>query len=131
MKRAIELAIEEIRRSVQGSAVVAEPDADGGAFVTVDGIGIGPSYDPATSFIGFHITFQYPHADIYPHFVVAALARKDGRPLGEGFHQNREWITPTKTVKATMVSRKSNHMNAAVDTAATKLQKVIEWIRSR
>lgn len=131
MKRSVEQAVGDIRRSVPASTLDVEPDADGGAFVTLHGIDLGPTYEPATSFIGFHITFQYPHADIYPHFVVAGLKRNDQKPLGEGFHADKEWITPTQTLKATMVSRRSNHMDAAVDTAVTKLQKVLEWIRSR
>ena len=39
----------------------------------------------AQVWIGFRITFQYPYADVYPHFTNANLARSDGRSLGGGF----------------------------------------------
>jgi hypothetical protein len=131
MNRAVEGAVDELQKAVLGANIVVEPDADGGAFVTVDEVDLGPTYDPSSSFIGFRITFQYPHADVYPHFVGAGVKRKDGKPLGDAFHAGREWITPSGTRAATMVSRKSNSLNPAVDTAMTKLQKVLEWIRSR
>lgn len=131
MKRAVEQAVEEIRRSIPGCSVKAEPDPEGGAFVNVDSVNLGPKYEPSTSFIGFHITFQYPHSDVYPHFLINGLKRTDANPLGQGFHSERDWVTPSLTTKATMVSRRSNHLNPAVDTAATKLLKVIEWIRNQ
>lgn len=131
MNRSVEQAVEDIRRLFPSDTMDVEPDTNGGAFVTIHGIDLGSLYEPTTSFIGFHITFQYPHADVYPHFLVAGLKRKDEKPLGEGFHAGKEWKTPARTLPATMVSRRSNHLNPAIDTAATKLQKVLEWIRNR
>jgi len=129
MNSNVEQAIAEIRATVAGHQVDVEPDADGGAYVTVRDVHLGDQYTPSVSWVGFHITFQYPHADVYPHYCVAGL-KKNGADVGKPFHK-AEWKPPSGTVAATSVSRKSNHWNAAADTAAIKLLKVLEWIRSQ
>lgn len=131
MNSAVLQAVQEISRSMPGCDVVAEPDDDGGAFVTVNGVDLGTGYIPATTFVGFRITFQYPIADIYPHFVTPDLRRADGTSFGEGFHTGKEWKTPSVTLVATMVSRVSRRRDAAIDTAATKLLQVLTWIRNQ
>jgi len=127
----VEQAIDEIRKGFPGRPIDVAPDDDGGAYVTVHDLLLGAQYLPSTSWIGFHITFQYPHAGIYPHYTTAALKRADGKALGEGIHQPREWKTPSHTEPATMLSRKSHGWHASRDTAAVKLQMVLEWIRTR
>lgn len=129
MNPSVEKAIAEIKATFVGHQVNVESDSDGGAYVTVQGLHLGDQYTPNTSWVAFHITFQYPHADVYPHFCVAGLKR-NGQEVTDPFHKG-EWKTPTITVPATSVSRRSNHRNAAVDTAAIKLMKVLEFIRSK
>jgi hypothetical protein len=119
-------AVEEIRRTFDGRRVDVENEDQGGAYVVVHDLSLGPSYLPATSWCGFLVTFQYPYADVYPHFIDGGLRRSDGRPLGEGFSQ-----TTWRGRAAVQVSRRSNRWNAAVDTAVGKLLKVLEWIRTR
>ena len=131
MTGAIQQAIEEIRSAFPGHAVEAEPDGQGGACVKVHDLFLGQQYAPDLSWLAFRITFQYPHADVYPHFCLLGLRRLDGKPLGEGIHPNNTWQTPTKSEPATMLSRRSSRLNPATDTAALKLAKVLEWTRSR
>lgn len=131
MKLEVEQAIEEIRSAFPGVCLDTEPDADGGAFVTTGELYLGPHYEPQYSWCGFHITFQYPFADIYPHYFHASLRRKDGKPLGEAFHASHQWQHPARTDASTMVSRRSNHRDPATETAALKLAKVLDWIRTR
>ena len=107
-----------------------EADDDGGAFVKVHDLLIGTHYIPERSWVAFRITFQYPFADVYPHYCVANLGRKDGHALGGGFSQNN-WKTSASDQSATMMSRRSNQLNAATDTAALKLAKVLDWMRSQ
>jgi hypothetical protein len=71
-------------------------------------------------------------ADVYPHFVVDGLRRKDGKPLGESFQLNNQgWQPPSGTKIGTMISRRSNRRDPATETAVIKLEKVLAWIRSR
>ncbi len=65
---AVAQGIEEIRRTFEECAVEMYPDGSGGAVVVVRDIPLGCSYVQAKVWIGFHITYQYPYADVYPHF---------------------------------------------------------------
>jgi len=119
-------AVEEVRQAFPAATVTVVEDADGGAIITVDPLFIGDQYVTPETWIKFHITFQYPVSDVYPHFVRPDLARKDGRPLGEGMSVGSFQGEP-----AVQISRKSNKLNPSTDTAALKLVKVLEWLRSR
>jgi len=121
----VERAIEEIRSSFQDCPVEADGDDSGGAYVTVRNIPLGAPYAQPDTWIGFLITFQYPYADVYPHFARPDLSRTDGRGLGEGFGNAQYRNQP-----AIQISRRSNKLNPATDTAALKLLKVLQWLRS-
>ena len=121
---AVAKAIEEIRCTFDQCAVEAEPDDSGGSIVVVRGIPMGCPYVQAEVWIGFQITFQYPYADVYPHFTNADLARSDTAGLGGGFG------TATFRGQSTIqISRISNLLNPETDTAALKLLKVIRWMK--
>jgi hypothetical protein len=94
--------------------------------VTVDPVELGASYVQKTTWVGFRVTFQYPYADVYPHYVRGDLARTDGRPLGEA-------MAPTTWEErhAIQISRRSNQLDPRRDTASMKLHKVLTWLRSR
>jgi hypothetical protein len=129
MNPPVERAVADIRATFVGHQVDVQPDPDGGAYVKVHDLLLGEQYAPSVSWVAFHITFQYPHADVYPHFCVAGL-KKRGEDVVDPFHKG-DWKTPSSTVVATAVSRRSNHWNPAADTAAIKLMKVLEWIRNQ
>lgn len=120
-------AIEEIRAAYPGHPVAVEPDGQGGAYAVVDQLEIGDQYAPSTTWVGFQIGFQYPQADVYPHFIDAGVRRLDSRALGDSFSGPTTW----RDRAAVQVSRRSNHLNPATDTAALKLGKVLAWIQSR
>ena len=125
MLSAVAQAIEEIRCTFDGCVVDAEADGSGGAFVMVTGIALGHPYAQATVWVGFHITFQYPYADVYPHFTNADLTRADGHGLGQGFGSGSFRGRP-----AMQISRRSNRLNPQTDTAALKLLKVMRWMKN-
>ena len=121
---AVAQAIEEIRCTFDGCGVEAEADGSGGAFVVVTGIRLGCPYAQEAVWIGFQITFQYPYADVYPHFTNGELVRLNGAGLGEGFGQASFRGRP-----AIQISRRSNRLNPQTDTAALKLLKVVRWMK--
>jgi hypothetical protein len=127
MNEAIAKAIVDIRASWTDATVTAEPDNDGGAYVIVEPLSIGDLYNHATTWLGFRITFQYPYADVYPHFVRPDLQRKDGRALGDGMSDGHSFAGRT----AIQISRRSNRLDPATDTAALKLGKVLQWLATR
>ena len=117
-------AIEEVLHAFPGCPVTFEEDGQGGAYVTVTGIDIGPKYEPNTTWCSFHITFQYPRADVYPHFIAPNILRTDRCAHGQGIGS-----TTWREKPVLQLSRRSNRWDAATDTAALKLAKVMEWFR--
>ena len=127
MTPAVMEAIDEIRATFDGSNVSVREDGEGGGYVRIDPVDPGPPYVQRETWIGFRITAQYPYADVYPLFVRHDLSRASDQPLGEG-------ITPNHTFDgqpAVQVSRRSNHLNPATDTAAIKVLKVLDWMATR
>lgn len=122
---AVAKAIEEIRRTFEECGVEADADGSGGALVLVTGVRLGHPYAQKEVWIGFQITFQYPYADVYPHFTNAELARSDGNGLGAGFGSGAFRGQP-----AMQISRRSNRLNPQTDTAALKLLKVLQWMKN-
>jgi len=83
-------AIEDIRQAFPGHPVTADEDGQGGAFVTVSDLGIGDKYTPATASFSFHVGFQYPRSDVYPHYIDAQIKRVDNLGFGQGV-SNASW----------------------------------------
>jgi hypothetical protein len=123
---AVEKAIAELRACFPDNPLEVIPDGSGGAFITMKAIPLGPPWAQADTWIGFQITFQYPYADVYPHFVRSDLSRVDGKPLGAGLGQAQ-----FHGQAAVQISRRSNKLNPATDTATLKLLKVLKWLRSQ
>lgn len=130
MKPEVTEAIEQIRVQFSGSTMETKPDQQGGAYVMVDPVDLGDLYTEETrySWIGFHLPFSYPFADIYPHHVRRDLSRCDGKALSEGMSLSRYEGFGRDSVQ---LSRRSNHRDASIETALHKLLKVIEWAKSR
>ncbi len=126
MALAVAKAIEELRSTFEACDVEVEGDASGGAVVVVRGVPLGSPYAQANAWFGFHVTYQYPYADVYPHFTNAELARSDGNDLGSGFGS-----ASFKDEPAIQISRRSNGLDPERDTAALKLLKVVKWMKEQ
>lgn len=126
MNPEVEQAVEELRIRFGDAKVTTRETGDGGVVVTIDPIDVGPGYSPRKTWIKFVIGFQYPYSDIYPHFVRPDLVRNDGQPHGIGIS-----LASFAGEPALQLSRSSNHLNPEIDTAALKVTKVIEWLRTR
>lgn len=127
----VEYVTPEVRMAAAEIAAVyphvrLEPDGDGGAYVVVEGLRLAPIYKQRETWMGFRITFPYPQADVYPHFVRGDLSRVDDAALGGGTSTGHSFNGRA----AVQLSRRSNRLNPAVDTALLKLQKVHQWLNS-
>lgn len=122
----VEKAISEIK-ILFDKQVEIEPVSDGGARVIVRNIKLNKNYSPQETWIGFIIGFQYPRADVYPHYIDHTIKKTDSSALGQGFSSPMKW----QERDCIQISRKSNKLDPSIDTAATKLAKVIEWINSQ
>ncbi len=119
-------AIDEIAAAFPDATVSTEADGEGGAYVFVRDVALAPIYRQQETWVGFHITYTYPSADVYPHYVREDLCRVDGASLGDGMSPASFRDRP-----AIQLSRRSNRLNPATDTALLKLQKVIRWLNNR
>jgi hypothetical protein len=138
MKPDVEKAVQELIEGTPGT-VRYEDDGDGGAYVLVEGIDISERFAPRLAWIGFHITWPYPDADVYPHFIDASV-----RYVGDGPTPNQHpdgdlpaamsranFVAPGFDLPAIQVSRRSNRRNAQTDTALDKLLRVVDFLRTR
>src|SRR5207253_3030941 len=75
MKAEVSTAIEELKRQFTASSVTASEDSQGGAYVLIDALSLGPRFRPERTWMGFQIPAQYPYADIYPVFIGAETTR--------------------------------------------------------
>lgn len=138
MKASVKKALEDLRRGLPGVEISSQEDPDGGAHVLIKDLDIGSSFDPATSWISFHITFAYPDADIYPHFIDASI-----QYVGQGDAPNhfpagnlpkamsRDAVASGFELAAIQVSRKSETRDLNAYSALTKLLGVLEFLRTR
>jgi hypothetical protein len=138
MKPEVEKAVQELLHGAPGR-VRHEEDGKGGAFVLVEGIDIGEHFAPNLTWIGFHITWPYPDADVYPHFIDAS-ARYVGSGAAPNLHPDGalpaamsrgNFEAPGFGLQAIQISRRSNRRNSETDTALDKLLRVIEFLRTR
>ena len=119
----VEQAVEELRARLPETGVDAVGTGDGGAIVTIARVDPGPAYVQHETWMRLAISFQYPYADIYPLFVRPDLVRTDGQPHGQGISLGSFQGSP-----AMQLSRRSNRLNPAIDTAALKVAKVLQWL---
>jgi hypothetical protein len=128
LKPAVEQALTELRQRFGTEAVQHKEDGIGGAYVLVDDVDLGDAYTDETrhSWMGFHIGYQYPMADIYPHFVRPDVRRTDARGFGNGVSA-AQYAGHSRD--ALQLSRRSNGRDPAMETALIKMLKVLEWIR--
>jgi hypothetical protein len=119
-------AVTEIGHGVPEVAWQVREDGAGGAVLVGHGVALGGVWEQAETWIGFRIPFNYPYADIYPHFVRGDLRRRDSGPLGEAMS-----TTTFEGMPAVQLSRRSNHRVPGIETALLKLLKVLTWLRER
>lgn len=117
-------AIAEIQSAFPDCPVTATPDNGGGVYVVIENVPLPEIYGQESTWVGFHITDAYPHADVYPHFVRNDLSRSDRQSLGPAAQAAHSF----QGRPAIQLSRRSNRLNPATDTALIKLQKVLQWL---
>jgi hypothetical protein len=127
----VKVALIELSATFTDAVVTHVEDGNGGAFVKVSSFAIGSRYNLDETWVGFHLTYQYPEADVYPHFGAPGLALADGAALKaeDGFSQTA-WGPEGRTEPVTQFSRRSNRWDATRDTAEDKLLRVLEWLRA-
>lgn len=124
MKVEVSQAIDELKRQFATSSLVVREDGQGGAYVLMEPVALGPKYRPETTWVGFQIPAQYPYADIYPVFVGGNVVRADGVafvvPITPGHHFEGR--------AAIQISRRNSAAQSGLQKAPAKILKVLDFM---
>lgn len=125
-------ALAEIVGAYGEDKVRAVPDGQGGVWIEIADISLGDPYAQASTFVICLLPFNLPSADVYPLFVRNDLSRADGKSLGEGFASNSvSWPGDEQPRPVTQVSRRTRGNAFTLQTPRQKIEKVLDWARSR
>ena len=124
MNTEVSRGIEELKRQFDASTFTIKEDDQGGAYVVIEDVPLSARFSPQKTWFGFHVTAQYPYADIYPVFIDARIVRTDGiaftNPVTGGHtFQGRNAI---------QVSRRNGAAPSASQKATSKILKVIDFL---
>ena len=124
MKVEVSQAIEELKRQFVTSSLTVREDGQGGAYVVMEPVALGPKYRPEMSWIGFQIPAQYPYADIYPVFIGGNVVRADGVAFAVP-------VTPGHNFEgrpAIQISRRNSAAQSGLQKAPAKILKVLDFM---
>ncbi len=124
MKPEVASAIQELRQAFPSSEVHTQEDGDGGAYVVVEEVAIGPRYRPSSTWLGGHIPALYPYADIYPLFIAANVRRVDDVAFEPPVTPGAQFLGRP----ALQVSRRNNHTQLYPQKAVAKFVKVLHFL---
>lgn len=130
-KTAVWRSLEVIQDAFPDWNVHTCPDGQGGLWVELTGVPLGPPYVQDDTFLVFLLPFTLPGSDIYPMFVRPDLNRLDGAPLGEGFAVTQlSWPAEQVPRPVVQVSRRTRG-SFAQQSASQKVSKVLDWVMAR
>lgn len=124
MKVEITNGIDELKRQFSTSSFTVREDGQGGAYVVMEPISLGPKYRPAVTWVGFQIPAQYPYSDIYPVFIGGEVTRVDGTPFVAP-------VTPGHQFEgrsAIQVSRRYGAAQSGLQKVTAKILKVLDFL---
>jgi len=125
MKVEVSTAIAELRRQFPSASLTALEDGQGGAYVVIEPIDLGPLFSPTSTWFGFQIPAQYPYADIYPVFMGGDVSRIDKTPFAVPVTNGHTF----QGRRAIQISRRSAAAQAGSQTAHAKLLKVLDFLQ--
>lgn len=124
MKVEVSAGIEELKKQFDTSSFAVREDGQGGAYVVMEPVTLGPKYRPAATWVGFQIPAQYPYADIYPVFIGADVARADGVPFATPVTAGHHF----EGRPAIQVSRRNSAAQSGSQKVPAKILKVLDFL---
>ncbi len=124
MKAEVASGIEELKRQFSAASFTIREDGQGGAYVVMEPVTLGPRYRPSETWVGFQIPPQYPYADIYPVFMGGDVSRANGVPFSVP-------VTVGHTFEARpaiQVSRRNSAAQGGLQKAGSKILKVLDFL---
>ena len=126
MKTEVAASIEELKRQFSASSFAVREDGQGGAYVLMEPLTLGPNFRPTETWIGFQIPAQYPYADIYPVFIGQDIVLANGTPFSVP-------ITPGHNFEgrpAYQISRRNSAAQSGMQKAVAKILKVLDFLEN-
>lgn len=125
MRNEVASGVDELKAQFAPSSVTVAEDGSGGAYVIVESVDLGPRFTNQVTWIGGHLTAQYPYADVYPVFIGNDVSRADGVPF-------QAPVTPSNFAgrPAWQVSRKNSGAQAQSQSASAKFLRVIHYLQT-
>ncbi len=125
-------AVAAITEAYGADKVRVVPDDQGGAWIEIADVELGDPYAQDTTFVICLLPFTLPVADVYPLFVRHDLTRYDGNGLGDAFGATEvNWPGDPQPRPATQVSRRTRRGEFTLQTPLQKIEKVLDWVRTR
>jgi hypothetical protein len=132
VKEAVKAVLADIVNAYGEEKVCVVPDGQGGAWIEIAEVELGDHYAQVTTFIICLLPFNLPAADVYPLFVRNDLARSDGKGLGEGFATTSVNLPGNAQPRPVVqVSRRTRGNAFVFQTPRQKIEKVLDWVRTR
>jgi hypothetical protein len=124
MKIEVSSGIEELKRQFTAASFTVREDGQGGAYVVMEPVTLGPKFRPESTWVGFHIPPQYPYADIYPVFIGANVTRANGVPFAVPVTAGHSF----EGRSAIQVSRRNSAALSGLQKVGAKILKVIDFL---
>jgi hypothetical protein len=124
MKVEVSTGIDELKKQFSASTFNIREDGQGGAYVVLEPVSLGPRYRPQTTWMGFHLPAQYPYADIYPVFIGAEISRVDNVAFAAPVTRGHAF----EGRAAIQVSRRSGAAQNGLQKATAKILKILDFL---
>lgn len=124
MKTDIAKGIEELKEQFSPSVFTIREDGSGGAYVCIESVQLGERYQPASTWMGFHMTAQYPYADIYPVFMGVEVNRVDGVAFAAPVTRGHTF----ESRPAIQISRRCSTADNGLQKATAKILKILNFL---
>ena len=124
MKVEVSSGIEELKRQFNSASFAVREDGQGGAYVVIDPVSLGPKYRPEATWIGFHIPPQYPYSDIYPVFIGGNVVRANGVPFTPPVTPGHQF----EGRQAIQVSRRNSAAQGGLQKVGSKILKILDFL---
>jgi hypothetical protein len=126
MKVEVSAGIEELKRQFSAATFTVREDGQGGVYVVMDPVTLGPKFRPETTWLGFHIPAQYPYADIYPVFIGGNVGRANGVAFAAPVTPNHNF----EGKPAIQVSRRNSAAPNGKQKVGAKILKVLDFLEN-
>lgn len=124
MKVEVSAGLDDLKRQFSTASFAVREDGQGGAYVIIEPVTLGPRFVPSSTWVGFQIPPQYPYADIYPVFIAAEVRRADGIPFVPP-------VTPGPNFEgrpSIQISRRNSAAQNGLQKAPAKVLKVLDFL---